>query len=332
MGQLVGYARCSTDEQGLTARCPPNCEDRLRRSVVEARPDWARAVYQLNRSAERHEIRSRLAQRLESTAWVLDRDGNLRTPARATEEDLAPGLSMPAQEPSLLSEVGFGRDAVRAAARRNERDIQAEAFGLPSADVAEQFGRWWHEDPESAARFLAEREPQDFPEGVSEDPERRARIAGADALGAPERRYAKRERQIALDEQKSRAKRYLTENYTTSDSVMVCQACHQEMPFKVNDAYYFEAVQFIRGRRRDHHQNRLALCPLCAAKYQHAKESDDETLLEDILTAPLTAGAPWLDIPVMLAGESAALRFTSKHAIDLRAALEVAGEERAESD
>jgi len=35
--------------------------------------------------------------------------------------------------------------------------------------------------------------------------------------------------------------------YTNADEQMACQCCQNEMPFKVNEVYYFEAVQCFKG-------------------------------------------------------------------------------------
>ena len=77
---------------------------------------------------------------------------------------------------------------------------------------------------------------------------------------------------------------YLKQNYTNSDGVLICQSCHDAMPFKLKDgSWYFEAVQFVPGRKRIHKANALAMCPLCAAKYKYVRETKDNALIEDLL-------------------------------------------------
>ena len=74
------------------------------------------------------------------------------------------------------------------------------------------------------------------------------------------------------------------------------------MPFKINDGYYFEAVQFVRDTERDLRENRLALCPTCAAKYRHALGTSDNDLCEDLLTQSVrTQGS--IAVSVILAGQ-----------------------------
>ncbi len=109
----------------------------------------------------------------------------------------------------------------------------------------------------------------------------------------------------------------------------MCQSCHSVMPFKLKDgSWYFEAVQFVPGRKRDHKANALAMCPLCAAKYRYARDTMDAALIDGLLEIVVSAGEGAVEFPVLISGERTSLRFTGKHAIDLQAALRVAGEER----
>jgi hypothetical protein len=101
----------------------------------------------------------------------------------------------------------------------------------------------------------------------------------------------------------------------------VCQICDKEMPFKVGDQYYFEAVQFDSGAHRDLQENRLALCPNCAAKYLYARPTPIDALREDLLTQTIGMSGS-VSVKVQLAGDNGRIRFVGKHAIDLQSALE----------
>ena len=63
------------------------------------------------------------------------------------------------------------------------------------------------------------------------------------------------------------------------------------MPFKVGSDYYFEAVQFVKDATRDLQENRLALCPTCAAKYRHALGTSLDDLRDDLLTQVVDASS-----------------------------------------
>jgi hypothetical protein len=101
---------------------------------------------------------------------------------------------------------------------------------------------------------------------------------------------------------------------------MSCQACRQEMPFKIAGDYYFGAVQFVNDANRDLHENRLALCPTCRAKYRHARGTSLADLREDLLAQDIGTQSS-VTVDLVLADKPATIRFVGKHAIDLQAAL-----------
>lgn len=101
---------------------------------------------------------------------------------------------------------------------------------------------------------------------------------------------------------------------------MVCQACQTEMPFKLgNGDYYFEEVQAVKGLAKHFCENRLALCPTCAAMYQHVRSGSDEELTQQISATVAAGGA--VELQVGLAAESRVLRFVGTHFSDLQALL-----------
>jgi len=107
----------------------------------------------------------------------------------------------------------------------------------------------------------------------------------------------------------------LRELNTNDDGEMICQICGDEMPFKVNGQYYFVATQCICNLSKEVPQNYLALCPNCAAKYQHAKNDSDEQVKAAILS---TTGS---EVPVRLADMPHTILFTKTHLTDLQTAL-----------
>ena len=58
--------------------------------------------------------------------------------------------------------------------------------------------------------------------------------------------------------------------------------------------HYFEAIQYIRGLDKHYFENRLALCPVCAAKHQHARETDDAEMRQRIVRTH------WFDLKTVL--------------------------------
>jgi hypothetical protein len=111
---------------------------------------------------------------------------------------------------------------------------------------------------------------------------------------------------------------YLLDLYTNRDDEMVCQACHQVMPFNLPDGSpYFEAPELLYEASAELVENHLALCPTCCAKWRHARATSDE----EIIAALQLAQSPL--IAVTLADESTDIRFVQLHLDDLRAITSV---------
>ena len=70
-----------------------------------------------------------------------------------------------------------------------------------------------------------------------------------------------------------------------------------------------------------HFQNRLALCPTCAAMYEYARETDDKAVLSSIVDHPADDQAPSIEIAVRLAGQDRTVRFVGTHWFDLKTVL-----------
>ncbi|MBH0083717.1 sacsin N-terminal ATP-binding-like domain-containing protein [Salinibacterium sp. SWN167] len=290
--------------------------------VTRAEGSVGEAVYRANASSNVHRIDSQLVQMLRDTAWILDCDGNLRIPAEMTVSDLAEGMTLPSRAP-LLDRMLFGHVANMAALRARGGEVHATAWGFGSVERAQEIARSINEDPEGFQEWERSRKAPRLPEASSPAPERRASRVRDRATESPERRYATRLRSVRVQEPglRSTAKAYLSELYSNDDGVLVCQICGEEMPFKVDDQYYFVAVQFDSDANRDFQENRLALCPICAAKYQHARSTQTETLREDLLTQTIGMSGS-ATVEVQLAGKDSRIRFVGKHAIDLQAAME----------
>jgi len=106
---------------------------------------------------------------------------------------------------------------------------------------------------------------------------------------------------ISDKEARRQARPYLTDLYTNSADEMICQACHQEMPFRLGDGSpYFEAPELLAD-----------------AKWRFARTTTDAELLEKLRDA----NAP--EMNVSLAGKQTVLRFVQIHFDDLRTIAEV---------
>jgi hypothetical protein len=302
-------------------------------TVVVAPVAKASAVYQANASVQRHQMVSQLARTLTSTPWVLNRDGDLKLPREVSLEELPDDWQKP-QQTSLVYRLDFGADALR---RRQKQEgvtdfLREEGFDEDSFDILRQMKEAGL-DPRALLReHMAKSQ---FPDGPSEDPDRRARVAAVDAASAPEYSTSIRERSVVDGQAQASAesKAYLRAQYTTSAGEMHCQACRQPLPFKIKDgSWYFEAVKLVNARKQVHTANAIALCPLCAALYKYARGTKNEAILDELDSTTIDAGQGKVEIPVVLDGKRIKLGFTGKHAIDIKTALGVAGDERSKAD
>ena len=159
------------------------------------------------------------------------------------------------------------------------------------------------------------------PEEEVRNPTRRRKGVLEHRDNAPGNEAVRRERSIQPNVSRvvAEAKAYLRAKYTNAHGQMVCQVCRNEMPFKLaSGEYYFEAVQAIRGLPQHFYENRLALCPTCAAMYQYARACTEDDLKERITTIDGDITGTALELDVTLAESMRSVRFVGAHLFDLK--------------
>lgn len=279
---------------------------------------------------------STLVHDLRKAMWVPQTSGKKHEfvqPRDAVAERLPDGFEYQTGWQWLHAlEFGEGVEERREAQRReNERQSQEykrkeqvlREVGFDSPEEAEEMARLKKEDPDGFQRWRESRQAKPaFPERDSADPERRKSKALEKAAGAPDKLYEKRERSIRTSRTQGTdgVDEYLRDLYTNEDDQLICQICQDEMPFrKKNGKHYFEKVEAF-DLPGEHSANHLALCPVCAAKYDefvfHGPDDARDKLRDAFARMD---GA--LELPVTLGEESATIRFVQSHAIDLRATV-----------
>lgn len=276
------------------------------------------ARYAPNQQWAAKQAPSTLAISLRDNAWIPSKDGSLRIPRTMVQADLASGFTIGGND--WLQAIGFGDDHRLQGEQHKARRKAGELIGLSPAVI----DRLQELPPEALAalnddvmRKLSSRayDPVVFPERETSDPDRRAQRLAARAQAAPAKSYEVRERSVRISNGETRgvARSYLEDHYTNELGAMICQACHERMPFDLpNGSPYFEAPEFLESIATEHSENHLALCPTCAAKWQHANPVTDA----ELLTALTEASAP--EINVELARETVRIRFTQVHIDDIR--------------
>ncbi|MBW6424180.1 hypothetical protein KX729_22200 [Rhizobium sp. XQZ8] len=277
------------------------------------------ARYSPNQQYAAHKAPSSMGHILREVPWIPTKDGSLRKPNEITSVDLAKGFSVGGNE-DWLRAIGFGEQERLRSEHGKARREAGELIGL----APELIDRLNGLSPEALATLSADMmrtidsgmlEPVEFPVRETGNASRRTERLSARAKAAPAKTYEVRARSVRTSNAESHkvARTYLEDQYTNPLEEMVCQGCHDKMPFNRPDGSpYFEAVECLDSLPQEQPENHLALCPTCSAKWRHANPITDAKLREKIAAAE----AP--EISVELAGESVRLRFTQVHLNDLR--------------
>ena len=308
----------------LVARSNPEISKLIWRAIATTGAHVMQASYAPNQTYEPHRAPSTLALCLRDAEWIPALDGSLRRPCAITVPELGAGLSITGNE-AWLHAIGFAADHRRRSEQHQTRRRAAQLMGLPE-ELADQLATL---PPDALKAFGSEMlrrvasgafTAPEFPERESSNPERRAARMAERTRAAPSKSYEVHDRSVRISDKEARrqARPYLTDLYTNSADEMICQACHQEMPFRLGDGSpYFEAPELLADASSELVENHLALCPTCSAKWRFARTTTDAELLEKLRDAK----AP--EMNVSLAGEETVLRFVQVHFDDLRTIAEI---------
>lgn len=303
----------------LLARGDPSISKMVWDTARQAGATAMAASYSPNQTHASRKRASSMAAVLRNTAWIPTKDGNLRKPGEITAAALAKGYVVGGNE-DWLRAIGFGEQDRQRSEQHKARRQAGELIGL-SPEVVDQLGNL---SPDALAALNADIarsinsrsfEPVEFPERESGNPARRAERLATRAQAASEKSYEVRQRSVRTSNAENRllARTYLEDHYTNALGEMVCQGCHEKMPFSLPDGSpYFEAVECLDSLEKEQAENHLALCPTCAAKWRYANPVTDAGLRAKI------ADATSPELTVELAGEPTRVRFTKVHLDDMR--------------
>lgn len=295
--------------------------------MCAADPDFLIARYVPN-DANRHRQKSKpsfLVDYLKQYSWIPDKAGNFHRPADIDRESLHPEFLFDDRN-GWLTAIGFGKNINKRSEEYWTRNEAAKKMGFGSVEQAEELAKLVSETritPEELRSWVSQRQRTSQPEESVQNPERRRKGVLERRSNAPTRESVTRERSIqpGARSETLEAKAYLRAKYKNTEGQLTCQCCHAEMPFKVRDDYYFEAVQCVHGLNHRYFENRLALCPTCAAMYQHARETDDAEIRQSIIEHDASDAASSVEITIRLAGHQLQLRFVGTHWFDLKTVL-----------
>jgi hypothetical protein len=297
------------------------------RTLIRAEAKVAKARFRPNQQYEVRHSDSQLVYWLKSTAWIPDCDGAFFPPQEISRTRLRSDFPYDNQN-GLLDAIGLEHSVQRKTEDYQRRDRAAREFGFGGLEVVTELASAIKDaglDPTDAIALIRQHAPKPvLPEEEVRNPERRRRGVLEHRENAPERESVKRERSIQANVQGvvAEAKAYLRAKYTNADGQLVCQVCLDEMPFKLGSGdYYFEAVQVLRDLGQHFYENRLALCPTCAAKYQFARSTSDDDVRVAINSVGAAEGGSGVSIPLVLAGQPRMLKFVGTHFFDLQVVI-----------
>jgi hypothetical protein len=299
----------------------------LWKALTNAHPEVRKAKFRPNKQYAVREADSQLICWLKAYAWVPNANGEFHKPQDISRDQLPQGLLFDDRN-GLLTAIGFEERLQRQSAEYRRKDHVAREVGFDGLESATELANAVREsgmDPKTAAALI--KRHADRPELPVEEvcnPLRRRIGVMESRDNAPANSAVLQERSILPNLQRvvAEAKAYLRAKYTNVQGQMVCQACSNEMPFKLRTGeYYFEAVQALKGLAQHFYENRLALCPTCAAMYQFARGGTDDYLRATILSSNSENVEAGVKVSMVLADASCTIYFVGTHFFDLQVVI-----------
>ena len=246
-----------------------------------------------------------------NNAWIPDKQGVFHRPEEIGLDDLPEDFI---RDERLANRLGMKKDVIAKLAQET---------GIPpnKLDQFAEIMNHFKNRPEYIDTVYRQIKKPEFPSREPVNPERREEKIKEQWSESPKKKYEKRSRSVRTSSSSIDQETYLRDKYTNIEGKMVCQICKEEMPFKKrNGQYYFEAMEaFSRNFfTKEHVAQFLALCPVCAAKYNEFIKSEEKEM-ESLRDAIINSEKP--EIPIQLGEEKTTLRFEKSHFLDIKTIL-----------
>ncbi len=262
--------------------------------------------YQDFRSSSREEKFSKMGQLCSQQVWLPHKDGYFCVPQELLLTDLPEDFEKDTDEAQ--------ERAIKSGMRKAEELQLADKLSIPHEIIS-----LLQHDPEIILAWHEQQQTKPaLPSCIANGPIRRHEKAAEAAHTTEVKTYKPVTINRRISAGYSGPRIYLRSHNTNEEGQLICQLCDQPMPFRLpNGEEYFEAYHYIDLLGKANH---LALCPNCAAEFEHACQTDENARAElipgmDIATEEKDL-VIYLDMPV-----HQRLRFTQRHLIDLKAAI-----------
>lgn len=285
---------------------------------------YEKATHQNYDNATTCECDSELCKILKNYAWLPAASNEFKKPSECTVADLAGELKCNNELAEALGIQSYPEKLTQEGSEskseeERKREYAAE-LGFSPYDI-----ELIKNHPDKLRQFLAElaatKASPVFPTRPVSNPERRQENVRERLNDSPNKVFEKREISVRTTSSTIDAKTWLREQYTNDDDQMVCQICKEEMPFRKRDGtHYFEKQEVLSKDYlpKEYESQYLALCPLCAAKYQEFVKTVPETMAA--LKGKIINAAS-IDIPISFGDEQTSIRFVETHLRDLQTIL-----------
>ena len=287
--------------------------------ITSTWPSPLKACYQINDRGGAHESDSQLICTLKELDWVPLANGRFVKPSAATALEMPKGFVVDTGY-KWMEAVGFGIEDKKRETDTAERAVQRKQLGFGTEDELQDAQAFAKLPKDERERILANArqvkpDPMELPERSVRNADFRSERVAEQAKAMPEKISVIKPRSVqqGVEAAKAEARIYLKDQYTKPSGQMICQACKDELPFKLpSGGYYFEAVEVVYGSVKRLREAFLALCPNHAAAYQYANAHRDE--MQELITV-----ASGREVELELGGKDTTLYFTDAHLADIRA-------------
>ncbi|MDA3808485.1 MAG: hypothetical protein PF440_11315 [Thiomicrorhabdus sp.] len=260
------------------------------------------------------EITSKFGHILTDTEWLPSLEAGFVKPSELVLEDLPDSFIRDAK---LADQLGM---------KKNDIAKLADAAGI-STEVIKFMQQNLDKIKQLMDNISAKEQEPSFPKSKVEDPDRRSEKLTDQINDAPDKEYKHKNRSVRITAGKVDPIPWLRNQYTNDEGQLICQICKTDKSFKRRDGeYHFEKKEAFSEDyfTKEHEAQYLALCPRCAAMYNHfvTKDKDVMELLKNALVNSEEA-----EIPLQLGELDTSLRFVETHFHDIKTILETTREQ-----
>jgi hypothetical protein len=242
--------------------------------------------------------------------WLPDRQGTLHKPSELELDDLPDSF---VHDEKLADSLGMKKNIVSALAEK-------AGVSVDDINLIKQLKKYPDVYEKIKADILAKKKKAEFPEKALSNAERRKEKIIEKYRNSPQRKYEKKCLSKKTTENTIDPRTWLRETYTNKERQMICQICLKEMPFKKrNGEYYFEAIELLNDFDREMEELHIALCPLCAAKYNEFVKHDKRAM-ESLKKALMNSEK--FEVSLQLDEPNTSIRFVESHLQDIRTIIE----------